>query len=73
VALDGAGGVYIGGQDNRVRKVSTAGVMTTVAGTGTYGISGDGGPAMAAALTDNRQIAADMCGFPPVRAPGTYP
>jgi hypothetical protein len=62
VAVDGAGGLYIGEQDYRVRKVSTAGIITTVAGNGTYGISGDGGPAIAAALTDNRQIAADRAG-----------
>jgi uncharacterized protein (TIGR03437 family) len=62
VAVDGAGDIYIGGQDYRVRKVSSAGIITTVAGNGTYGISGDGGPAIAAALTDNRQIAADRAG-----------
>jgi uncharacterized protein (TIGR03437 family) len=62
VAVDGAGGIYIGAQNNRVRKVSTAGIITTVAGNGTYGISGDGGQAIAAALTDNRQIAADRAG-----------
>lgn len=43
VAVDGTGDIYIGGQDNRVRKVSTAGIITTVAGNGTYRISGDGG------------------------------
>jgi uncharacterized protein (TIGR03437 family) len=62
VAVDGAGDIYIGGQDNRVRKVSTAGIITTVAGNGTYGISGDGGQAIAAALTDNKEIAADRAG-----------
>jgi uncharacterized protein (TIGR03437 family) len=62
VAVDGAGDIYIGGQDNRVRKVSTAGIITTVAGNGTYGISGDGGQAMAAALTDDKEIAADRAG-----------
>ena len=61
VAVDGAGGIYIGGQDNRVRKVSTAGIITTVAG-GTYGFSGDGGPAIAAALTATNGIAADGAG-----------
>ena len=62
VAVDGAGDLYIGEQDFRVRKVSVAGIMITVAGNGTYGISGDGGQGMAAALTDNRQIAADRAG-----------
>ena len=36
--------------NNRVRKVSDGGVITTVAGNGTSAFSGDGGPATAAAL-----------------------
>jgi hypothetical protein len=46
VAVDFAGDIYIGGDypDNRVRKISN-GVIVTVAGDGTSGFSGDGGPA----------------------------
>ncbi len=48
VAVDGFGSVYITDSENsRIRKV-TKGVITTVAGNGTSGFSGDGGPATAA-------------------------
>ena len=46
VALDSAGNLYIaesGG--NRIRRVDPSGTITTYAGTGTAGYSGDGGPA----------------------------
>jgi sugar lactone lactonase YvrE len=62
VAVDGAGDIYIGEQDFRVRKVSPAGIMTTVAGNGTYGISGDGGPAPFAQLGFAISVAADAAG-----------
>lgn len=51
VAFDLAGNMYILDVMNlRVRKVSPLGVITTVAGNGTRGFSGDGGPATAAQL-----------------------
>src|SRR5580658_9227434 len=46
VALDTAGNLYIADIDNsRVRKVTAAGIISTVAGNGFFGYSGDGGPA----------------------------
>lgn len=58
VAVDNAGNVYIADRDNhRIRRVSTAGIIFTVAGTGTAAFSGDGGPALAAALNSPSGLA----------------
>jgi len=49
--MDKAGSLYIADQlDHRLRKVSTTGVITTIAGTGIAGYSGDGGPAASAQI-----------------------
>jgi sugar lactone lactonase YvrE len=51
VAVDGQGNVYIADRDQmRVRKVNSAGIITTIAGDGTQGSGGDGGPAISAQL-----------------------
>jgi uncharacterized protein (TIGR03437 family) len=51
VAVDRAGNIYIADIDNnRIRKVSAAGTISTVAGNGTKGFTGDGGPAASAEL-----------------------
>ena len=56
VAVDAAGNVYIADTlDNAVRKVTPDGVITTLAGTGTPGYSGDGGPANRARLSCRAQ------------------
>jgi hypothetical protein len=64
VAVDGAGNVFIAdGGHYRIREVLAAtGVITTVAGTGTLGYSGDGGPATQAALYDLEGVAVDGAG-----------
>ena len=64
VAVDPAGNLYIAdSENNRIRKVDGAtGVITTVAGTGTPGYSGDGGPATAAQLDDPIGVALDGFG-----------
>jgi len=52
LAVDAAGNIYLADQNNnRVRKVGTAGVITTFAGTGVAGYSGDGGLATLAQLS----------------------
>jgi len=48
--------------NNRVRKISTSGIITTIAGTGTAGYSGDGGPATAAQINWPDNIAFDKAG-----------
>ena len=53
VASDPAGNIYIADRDNnRIRKLNTAGIITTVAGTGLPGATGDGGAATSATLGD---------------------
>ncbi len=52
VAVDASGNVYIGDSTNNVvRKVSPAGIISTFAGTGTLGYTGDNGPATSAELS----------------------
>ncbi len=46
----------------RIRKVSPSGIISTVAGNGTPGFSGDGGPATSAGLGSARGVAADAAG-----------
>jgi len=63
VAVDSAGNLYIADVgSNRIRKVSTSGVLTTVAGNGTPGFSGDGGPATSASLHYPGSIAVNSAG-----------
>ena len=63
VAVDGAGNLYITGNgDGRVRIVNTAGIITTIAGSGNLGYSGDGGLATAAAMRNPLGLAADAGG-----------
>ncbi|MFN0085449.1 MAG: Ig-like domain-containing protein [Blastocatellia bacterium] len=64
IALDAAGNLYIADQANhRVRKVSASdGKITTLAGTGEIGFSGDDGPATAARLFNPAGVAVDAAG-----------
>jgi hypothetical protein len=63
VAVDAEGNVYITQfHDNCVRKIATNGIITTIAGTGTAGFSGDGGPARRAQLNGPTTVALDAEG-----------
>jgi sugar lactone lactonase YvrE len=63
VTVDGAGDVFISDSDQqRVRRVSPHGIITTVAGNGLLGFSGDGGQAVGAELACPFGIAVDGAG-----------
>ncbi len=62
-ALDPAGNLYIADTSNhRIRKVTPQGIITTIAGNGTAGYSGDGGSAIAAQLNGPAGLALDASG-----------
>ena len=62
-AMDAAGNLYIADRDNnRIRRVSPAGIITTVAGTGTSGDTGDGLPATSATLNAPSAVSVDATG-----------
>jgi sugar lactone lactonase YvrE len=64
LAIDAAGNLYVADTFNhRIRKISTAGVVSTVAGSASFGtLAGDGGPATAASLYQPTGIALDSAG-----------
>jgi hypothetical protein len=63
IQFDGAGNLYIADEFNyRVRKIDTNGIITTVAGNGTLGYSGDGQQATSAELGYLTGIALDQAG-----------
>src|SRR5262249_25045253 len=63
LSVDAPGNVFIAEPaDNRVRKVSPAGIITTVAGNGNPGTSGDGGLATEAAVGNPTDIAINSAG-----------
>jgi len=64
VAVDGSGNLYIADNlNNRLRKVDAlTGNISTVAGTGVLGYSGDGGPATSAQLSQPFRVVIDNSG-----------
>jgi trimeric autotransporter adhesin len=63
VAVDGAGNLFIADfYTNRIRKVSSTGVITNFAGAGPAGFSGDGGPALLAGLNAPIGLSLDSSG-----------
>ncbi|MDR2334034.1 MAG: putative Ig domain-containing protein [Burkholderiaceae bacterium] len=63
VAVDGSGNLFIVDQgNNRIRKVNTSGVISTVAGNGNFAFGGDGAAATAAQLATPSGVAVDSSG-----------
>ncbi len=63
VAVDASGNLFFADfHNNCIRKVSTSGIITTVAGNGTKGYSGDGGAATNATLRYPKDVAVDANG-----------
>jgi hypothetical protein len=64
VAVDASGNIFIADTRNhRIREVlASTGVITTIAGTGVKGFSGDGGPALSATLAGPQALAFDSAG-----------
>lgn len=63
IALDSAGDLYIADTGNeRIRKIDTSGMITTVAGNGSYGFLGDDGPATSAEFARPYGMAVDSFG-----------
>ena len=63
VAIDSSGNLYIADSDSRVRKITAAtGIISTAAGTGTRGYSGDNTAATAAMLDFPTDVALDQAG-----------
>ncbi len=63
IAADKSGNIYIADYTNyRIRKINTSGIITTVAGNGIGGFSGDGGPATAASFNGPNYLTIDTAG-----------
>lgn len=63
IAVDSAGDIFISDTgNNRVRKVDTNGIITTLAGNGQAGYSGDRGPSVTASLNFPDSIGVDLNG-----------
>lgn len=63
VVKDAAGNIYIADMgNNRIRKISPSGIITTIAGNGAFAYSGDDGPATSASLKSPYAVAVDTAG-----------
>lgn len=73
LAFDDAGNLYVADyQADRIRMIDPSGTITTVAGTGSSGFSGDGGPATAAKLSYPMDVAIDAQGNLYIADGGNY-
>ena len=63
LAIDGSGNIYVAeASGNRIRKINTKGIISTIAGNGQGGYLGDGGPAIKATLAAPYGVAVDGSG-----------
>ncbi|MGG7569394.1 RICIN domain-containing protein [Streptomyces sirii] len=73
VAVDSTGTLYVTEYNNhRVRKITTDGTISTIAGTGTKGSDGDGGPAVSAQLSHPRGVVVGRAGELYIAEVGTH-
>jgi len=63
ITVDGDGNIYIADMiNNRIRKIDTSGIISTVAGSGSGGFGGDGGPATQASIFNPVDVAVGPLG-----------
>jgi uncharacterized protein (TIGR03437 family) len=63
IVIDPAGNIIFADSDNNaIRKITPLGIISTIAGTGTAGHTGDGGPAIGATLNDPGSVSLDAAG-----------
>ena len=63
IAVDPSGNIFIDAAGDKVRRIDAAtGIITTYAGSGVQGISGDGGPATSAQLGQIQYLTTDSAG-----------
>jgi sugar lactone lactonase YvrE len=63
LAVDAVGRLFVSDADNhRIRRIDVDGTIATIAGTGVEGVTGDGGPALAATLVFPRGLGIDAAG-----------
>ncbi len=64
ITFDGVNGIYVSDMNHKIRKIDlTTGIISTMAGTGVTGFSGDGGPAVSAKLWGPAGLAFDKNGY----------
>jgi trimeric autotransporter adhesin len=62
LAEDASGNLFVADSSNRIRKISPRGIITTIAGNGTAGFSGDGGIATSSSFYTPNAVAVDASG-----------
>ena len=74
LAVDAAGNIFIAdARNHRIRQITPDGIITTIAGSGTQGFLGDGGPATAARLSQPDALAVEASGTLYISDPRNLP